>query len=74
MILNYNSKKQIKESIGKYLDYTETSFFGNEYKSNGTFCGSNRPYSSEYPKFEQRKGREFFAQITVENDLIKTVK
>ena len=74
MILNYKSKKQIKESIGKTLDYTETSFFGNEYKSDGTFCGCNRPYSPEYPKFEQRKGREFFAEITMENDLIKGVK
>ena len=63
MILNYQSKKQVKESIGKSLDYTETSFFGNEYKSNGTFCGCNRPHSPEYPKFEQRKGREFFAEI-----------
>ena len=74
MILNYKSKKQIKESIGKTLDYTETSFFGNEYKSDGTFCGCNRPYSPEYPKFEQRKGREFFAEITMANDLIRGVK
>ena len=74
MILNYKSKKQIKESVGKTLDYTETSFFGNEYKSDGTFCGCNRPYSPEYPKFEQRKGREFFAEITMANDLIRGVK
>ena len=74
MILNYKSKKQIKESVGKTLDYTETSFFGNEYKSDGTFCGCNRPYSPEYPKFERRKGREFFAEITMENDLIRGVK
>ena len=74
MILNYKSKKQITESVGKTLDYTETSFFGNEYKSDGTFCGCNRPYSPEYPKFEQRKGREFFAEITMANDLIRGVK
>lgn len=74
MILNYKSKKQLKENIGKPLDYTETSMFGEEYKSNGTFYGCNRPYSPEYPKFEQRKGREFFAQVTMENDLIKGVK
>ena len=74
MILNYKSKKQLKESIGKSLDYTETSFFWNEYKSDGTFCGGNRPYSPEYPKFEQRKGREFFAEVTMQNNKIRGVK
>ena len=74
MILNYKSKKAIKENIGQPLDYTETSFFGLEFKSTGSFVGCNRPYSPEYPKFEQRKGREFFAEITMVNDLIKDVK
>ena len=74
MILNYKSKKQMKESIGKSLDYTETSMFGKEYNSDGTFVGCNRPYSPEYPKFEQRKGREFFASVTMQNGLIKVVK
>jgi len=74
MILNYKSKKHIKECIGESLDYTETSLFGNEYNSNGTFLGCNRPYSPEYPKFSQRKGREFFAEITMKNGLIKVVK
>ena len=74
MILNYKSKKAMKENIGNQLDYTETSFFGEEYKSNGSFVGCNRPYSPEYPKFEQRKGREFFAEITMENGVIKNVK
>ena len=64
----------MKENIGNQLDYTETSFFGEEYKSNGSFVGCNRPYSPEYPKFEQRKGREFFAEITMENGVIKNVK
>ena len=35
MILNYESKKQLKENIGERLKFTETSFFGEEYKSNG---------------------------------------
>ena len=74
MILNYKSKKAMKENIGNRLDYTETSFFGEEYKSNGSFVGCNRPYSPEYPKFEQRKGREFFAEIAMENGVIKNVK
>jgi hypothetical protein len=74
MIFNYKSKKQMKESIGKSLDYTETSMFGAEYLSDGSFVGCNRPYSPEYPKFDQRKGREFFANVTMENNLIKGIK
>ena len=74
MILNYKSKKQMRDNVGKRLDYTETSFFGVEYNSDGSFSGCNRPYSPEYPKFEQRKGREFFARVTMENNLIKEVE
>ena len=67
MILNYESKKQLKENIGKELDYTETSMFGAEYKSNGSFAGCNRPHITGYK-------REFFAVVNMENDLIKGVK
>ena len=74
MILNYTSRKELKAAIGKPLDYTETSFFGEEFKANGSFCGCNRPYSPEYPKFEQRKGREFFAEVTMKNSLIASVE
>ena len=74
MIFNYKSKKEMKECVGQSLDYTETSFFGVEYKSDGSFNGCNRPYSPEYPKFEQRKGREFFATVTMENNLIKGIE
>ena len=28
LILNYKSKKELKEQIGRPLDYTETSMFG----------------------------------------------
>ena len=70
MVLNYNSKKQLKENIGKSLNYTETSMFGNEYISNGRFCGSNRPQIPEYGN----SGREFFAEVTMRNDLILSVK
>jgi hypothetical protein len=68
MILNYKSKKLLKENIGKSLRYTETSMFGNEYLSNGSIVGSNRP------QITGAGGREFFAQVTIENDLIKSVK
>jgi hypothetical protein len=68
IILNYTSKKQLKENIGKNLNYTETSMFGNEYVSNGYITGSNRPQITGI------KGREFFANVTMENNLIKSVK
>ena len=68
IILNYTSKKQLKENIGKNLNYTETSLFGNEYVKNGSITGCNRPQITGI------KGREFFASVTMENNLIKSVK
>jgi len=73
MILNYKSKKALKENIGQPLDYTETSMFGAEFQDTGTFNGCNRPYSPEYPKFEQRKGREFFATVTMADGVIANI-
>jgi len=68
MIFNYESKKQLKENIGEPLKYTETSFFGDEFKSDGSIVGCNRPSSG-------RTGtREFFAEVTMEDGLIKGVK
>ena len=68
MIINYSSKKELKENIGQELLYTETSLFGAEYKANGTFCGSNRP------AITGNKGREFFASVTMKDGLINKVK
>ena len=53
LILNYKSKKELKEQIGRPLDYTETSMFGPEYKPDGVIVGSNRPYTTN------NEGREF---------------
>ena len=69
MIFNYESKKQMKECIGQPLRYTETSFFGNEYKSNGTFAGCNRPSLPE-----GTGTREFCAEVTMQDDKILNVK
>ena len=66
MILNYKAKKDIL--VGEKLNYTETSMFGPEYKANGTFCGCNRPSITGI------KGREFFAEVTMVNDLVAKVK
>ena len=60
---SYKSKKLLKESIGKPLNYVETSMFGPEYKSTGTFCVVGpSPYE-----------RKWFASVTMENGLIKKV-
>lgn len=34
-VLGYQTKKELKQQIGKPLAYVETSFFGEEYKDNG---------------------------------------
>jgi hypothetical protein len=60
---HYISKKLLKESIGKTLRYNETSMFGLEYKSNGSFC-----VADSGPK------RKWFAQVTMKDDLIFKVK
>jgi hypothetical protein len=67
IIFNYYSKKELKENIGKPLRFIETSLFGPEYISNGKLTGANRPHITG-------KGREFFAVVTMENNLIKGVK
>jgi hypothetical protein len=67
IIFNYPSKKELKASIGKPLRYIETSMFGPEYKPDGMLTGANRPHITGL-------GREFFANVTMENGLIKSVK
>ena len=67
LIFNYSSKKELKANIGKKLNYKETSIFGLEYKSNGILVGSNRPHSTS------NSGREFFAEVTLKNNLIVKV-
>jgi hypothetical protein len=67
LLTGYDSKKQLKECIGKPLQYQETSMFGAEYKSTGVFVGARRPHLLG-------GGREFFAEITMEDDLIVKVK
>ena len=68
MIFNYQSKKELKENIGNKLNYTETSIFGPQYKSNGKLIGSNRP------QLTNNGGREFFAEVIMVDNLINGVK
>ena len=67
LVFKYVSKKVLKESIGQPLRYIETSMFGEEYKRNGTLVGANRPHITGI-------GREFFAEVTLENGIIQKVK
>ena len=41
MTLFYNTKKELKENVGQYLKYAETSFFGEEFKADGDNTGTN---------------------------------
>jgi len=66
IVFNYPSKKVLKENIGQPLRFIETSFFGAEYLSNGVLTGANRPHITHI-------GREFFATVTIKNDLITKV-
>ena len=67
IIFNYKSKKELKENIGKPLNFIETSMFGPEYLSNGVLTGVNRPHITGI-------GREFYANVTMSNNLISKVK
>jgi len=60
---SYKTKKELKLAVGQPLRYIETSLFGPEYKENGSFCVVGpSPYK-----------RTWFANVTMENGLIKKV-
>mgnify|MGYP001402128859 FL=1 len=67
LVTGYTSKKELKASVGKPLQYEETSMFGPEYKSTGSFVVAHRPLITGL------KGREFFAKVTMEDDRIVAV-
>ena len=67
LVVKYPSKKALKESVGNRLRYIETSLFGPEYSDNGMLTVANRPHITGL-------GREFFAQVWMENGTIAKVK
>ena len=67
LVFNYASKKDLKASVGQRLKYIETSIFGNEYQSTGYLVGANRPHVTGI-------GREFFAEVKMQDGLIQSVK
>lgn len=66
LVVKYPSKKELKAKIGEPLRYIETSLFGPEYRPDGVLTVANRPHITGM-------GREFFANVTMENGLIKKV-
>jgi len=60
---SYKTKKELKQNVGKRLNYVETSMFGPEYKDNGKLCVVG-------PSPTVRK---WYAEVTMENGLIKKV-
>jgi hypothetical protein len=63
MAASYKTKKELKTAVGKRLKYVETSYFGPEYRSTGSFCVVGpSPYV-----------RRWYAKVEMENDLIKKV-
>lgn len=61
----YKTKKELRENIGKPLRYIETSMFGEEYKADGTlYVVGPDPYNN----------RKWYAEVTMENGLIKKVR
>ena len=68
MLALYASKKTLKECIGSPLKYQETSMFGPEYKTDGSFVVAGRPHLYSGTK------REFFAKVTMANGLITKVE
>ncbi len=59
--VHYKTKKDLKNSIGSELKYTETNIFKDEYTENGIVIGCD-------------VNRKFFAKITIKNNLIERVQ
>ena len=63
MAADYKTKKALKEAKGKSLRYVETSLFGTEYTSDGTFCVVG---PSAY-------NRKWYAEVTMLGGIIHKV-
>ena len=62
---NYSHKKDLKTSLGKRLDYRETSVFGHEYLKDGI---------NYVVGPDTLRGRQWYAAVTMRNGLIESVK
>jgi len=64
LVAHYRTKKDLKNSIGKELRFSETSMFGPEY-------GPNKTLTVVGPDAYQRK---WFAMVQMKDGIIKSVK
>ena len=64
MAASYPTKKALKEAVGQRLKFQETSLFGPEYRPTGVlYVVGPSPYE-----------RKWYAQVTMENDIIVKVR
>jgi hypothetical protein len=63
-VSGYKTKKELKAAIGKPLNYVETSMFGAEYKTDGSFCVVGPCAHTK---------RTWFATVTMKEGLIVKV-
>lgn len=66
MLVSYPTKKALKESVGKPLRYDDDGPYPS-YTDNGKITVAGRP------AFSSRVKREYYATVTMENGLIKSV-
>lgn len=62
---SYPTKKALKARIGHRLNYVETSMFGPEYRSDGTFTVVGP---------DAYTNRKWYATVTMKDNLIVSVK
>lgn len=55
----YKNKKDLKASVGRRLNYKETSMFGSEFDPDGTFCvvGPDELTRKWYARVTMAQGR-----------------
>jgi hypothetical protein len=63
-VVGYKTKKDLKAAVGKRLHYVETSMFGEEYKSTGSFCVVGP---------DAYRDRKWYATVTMKDDVIVKV-
>lgn len=81
LIRGVMSKKELATMIGKNIQgkLSDPSIFGSRDTGNGTFVVAHRPLvtgtvTRMNDKGKLVKSREFFANITMENGILKAVK
>ena len=57
LTLHYKTKKDLKNSIGQSLKFSETSIHGDEYRRNGVMTGCNHPKRSWFASIKMKDGK-----------------